>query len=58
MLCKRCTQDNAKIRGGDCNIPKDDPRYIMYCKHVLQVGEMSYNKLGELFGDQAEEPKC
>jgi hypothetical protein len=35
MLCKSCTEDSTKIMGGDCNIPKDEPSYIMYCKHVL-----------------------
>jgi hypothetical protein len=31
MLCASCTDDSAKIRGGDCNIPKDEP----CCNHVL-----------------------
>jgi hypothetical protein len=30
-----CTEDNAKIRGGDCNIPRTSPNCIMNCKHVL-----------------------
>jgi hypothetical protein len=25
MLCKSCTEDSAKIRGGDCNIPGSAP---------------------------------
>jgi hypothetical protein len=34
MLCEGCTEESAKIRGGDCNIPKDDPIVIMFmnCK--------------------------
>jgi hypothetical protein len=33
MLCKSFTEDNAKIRGGDCNIPKDET----YCNHVYEL---------------------
>jgi hypothetical protein len=29
MLCKIWTKDSAKIRGGDCNIPRQCPSYIM-----------------------------
>jgi hypothetical protein len=25
MLCEGCTEDSAKIRGWDINIPKDEP---------------------------------
>jgi hypothetical protein len=31
MLCESYTKDSAKIRGGDFNIPKDEP----YCNHVF-----------------------
>jgi hypothetical protein len=41
MLCKSCTENSEKIRGGDCNIPKDEP----YCNHVLQDGESSIDKM-------------
>jgi hypothetical protein len=33
ILCESCTEDNAKIRGGDCNIPKDNP----YCNHIYEL---------------------
>jgi hypothetical protein len=33
MLCESCTEDSAKIRGGDCNIPKDEP----CCNHVYEL---------------------
>jgi hypothetical protein len=33
MLCESCTEDNAKIMGGDCNIPKDKP----YCNHFYEL---------------------
>jgi hypothetical protein len=41
MLCESCTEDSAKIRGGDCNIPKENP----FCNHVLQAGETSIDKM-------------
>jgi hypothetical protein len=33
MLCESCTEDSAKIRGGDCNIPKGEP----CCNHVYEL---------------------
>jgi hypothetical protein len=43
-LCKRYTKGSAKIRGGDCNIPKDEPYcnnvyglLIMFCRLVIRV---------------------
>ena len=33
MLCESCTEDSEKIRGGDCNIPKDEP----CCNHVYEL---------------------
>jgi hypothetical protein len=30
-VVQSCTEDNAKIRGGDCNVPKAEP----YCKSCL-----------------------
>jgi hypothetical protein len=41
MLCESFTEDSAKIRGGDCNIPKDGP----CCNHVLLDGEPNIDKL-------------
>ena len=29
MLCESFTKDSAKIRGGDCNIPKDEPQLYL-----------------------------
>jgi hypothetical protein len=42
MLCRSCTEDSAKIRGEDCNIPKDEPHlYLeivnMFCRLVSRV---------------------
>jgi hypothetical protein len=31
MLCESCTEDSAKIREGDCNVPKAEP----CCKSCL-----------------------
>jgi hypothetical protein len=30
-----CTEDSAKIRGGDCNTPRTCPNFIMNCNYVL-----------------------
>jgi hypothetical protein len=32
-LCKSCTEDSEKIKGGDCNIPKEEP----CCNHVYEL---------------------
>jgi hypothetical protein len=37
MLCKSCTEDSEKIRGGDCNIPWQCPSYIMNYNHVYEL---------------------
>jgi hypothetical protein len=37
MLCKSCTEDNAKIKGGDCNTLRMCPSYIMNCNHVYEL---------------------
>jgi hypothetical protein len=33
ILCESFTEDSANIRGGDCNIPKDEP----CCNHVYEL---------------------
>jgi hypothetical protein len=45
MLCESCTEDNEKIRGGDCNTPRTCPNCIMNCNYVLYPSEPILYKL-------------
>jgi hypothetical protein len=36
-LCKICTEESPKIRGGNCNIPRQCSIYIMNCNHFYEL---------------------